>query len=164
MSELNDSGNKQLTQLERDQIPIEDKNLDGIIIFNKTTNQLERLRDRAWHPLIGDSASFLGLSDTPNKYVGSHGKIVRVNATETALEFYDPTTATNTFSIQVGNSSDYNFDIAHPLNVKDVQVAIIETSTGDKVQAGINIISVGLINVAFSIPPNVNEYTVIITK
>jgi len=164
MSELDNSGNKQLTQLERNQIPIENSALDGIIIFNKTTNQLERLRDRAWHPLIGDSASFLGLSDTPNAYTGANGKIVRVNATETGLEFYDPTTATNTFSVQVGNSFNFDFDIAHPLNVKDVQVTVLESSSGDEVQTGVNIISTGLVNVAFSIAPGVNEFTVVITK
>jgi len=164
MSELDNSGNKQLTQLERDQIPIENSALDGIIIFNKTTNQLERLRDRAWHPLIGDSASFLGLSDTPNSYVGKHGLALRVNAAETDVEFYDPSGLSNTFSIQVGNSANFDFDVVHPLNVKDVQVTVVESITGFKVQTGVDIIGIGLLNVAFSIPPGVNEFTVIITK
>ena len=126
MSSLDNSGNKQLTTQERDQIPVNNPALDGIIIFHKNLNRLERLRNRTWHPLIGDTGSFVGLSDTPG-VIGSVGSALRVNASQTGLEYFDPTAGTNTHTEQIGNSSDTIFTITHPLNTKFVQVAILET-------------------------------------
>ena len=163
-SELGNSGNKQLTTQERDQIPVHNKALDGIVIFNKTTNQLERLRDRVWQPLIGDSASFLALSDTPSNFTGSIGKATRVNSSGTGLEFYDPSSTTNTYTIQIGNSADTEFTINHPLNTKFVQVSILESVTGHEVEADKTIPSLNTVIVKFSIPPNVNEFTIVVTK
>lgn len=44
--------------------------------------------DTAISAVAGGSASFLGLTDTPSTYSGQAGKITRVNATNTGLEFY----------------------------------------------------------------------------
>ncbi len=162
MSELDNSGNKRLSTQERDEIPVHDKALDGIIIFNTTTNQLERLRDRVWQPLIGDSASFLALSDTPSSYTPNQA--IRANSAGNGLEFYDPSSQTNTYTIQIGNSADTSFTITHPLNTKFVQVTILESATGHEVEADKTIPSLNTVIVKFSIPPNVNEFTIVITK
>lgn len=158
------SGNKQLTTQERDQIPVHNKSLDGITIFNKDTNRLERLRDRLWEPLIGDAQSFAGLSDTPTGFpAGSAGKPVIVNASENGVTF-QLVGSTNTFIKQIGNASDTEFTITHTLDTKYVQVSILEAATDHKVEADVHITAHNTVTVKFSLPPNVNEFMVVITK
>jgi len=51
-----------------------------------------------WAIRVGDASltnTFLGLSDTPNSYVGQSKKLVRVNPSETALEFTNLASGTN---------------------------------------------------------------------
>lgn len=50
--------------------------------------------------------TFLGLTDTPNSYVGQTLKSVRVNAGETALEFYTPSASATTLADISGYSTD----------------------------------------------------------
>ena len=162
MSELDNSGNKRLSTQERDEIPVHDPALDGIIIFNTTTNQLERLKNRAWKPLIEESGSFLNLSDTPDSYTPNQA--IRVNANGTKLEFFDPSTQTNTYTEQIGNSADTEFTITHPLETKYVQVTVLESATGHEIITDVTMPSKNTVIVKFSVPPNVNEFTVVVTK
>lgn len=46
----------------------------------------------SWATSSGGSSTFLALTDTPSSYTGQTLKAVRVNAGETALEFYTPST------------------------------------------------------------------------
>lgn len=57
---------------------------------------------------IGDTL-FLGLGDTPNSYTGQAGKLVAVNAGETALEFIDAPTGSgaSTFTGLTDTPADY---------------------------------------------------------
>lgn len=52
--------------------------------------------DRTWTIAVGVD-NFLDLTDTPNSYSGQTLKAVRVNAGETALEFYVPASVISTF-------------------------------------------------------------------
>jgi hypothetical protein len=64
--------------------------------------------------------TFLKLEDTPDSYSGQTGKSVRVNAGETALEFYTPTTGTG--------------DVVGPASAVDNRIARFDGTTGKLIQ------------------------------
>lgn len=71
------------TTAERPQTPT-----DGMIRFNTETNEVEAFDGTEWVSL--QTGSFTDLTDTPDSFTGEGGKLVRVNATGTGLEFFTP--------------------------------------------------------------------------
>jgi hypothetical protein len=163
-SELDNSGVKQLTKLERDQIPVWQPELDGIIILNSDTRKLEHLVNRVWQPFSGVQA-FLDLIDTPSQFTGSENKYVRVNASGNGIEFTGIAVGTDsTWSELIGDNANTEFTSTHDLDVRYVQVSVYNTITGHKVTTGVDTPAVNTVVTAFSAPPATNEYIVVITK
>ncbi|MNR87619.1 hypothetical protein D3C72_185170 [compost metagenome] len=71
------------TTAERPQTPTE-----GMIRFNTETNEVEAYSGTDWVSL--QTANFTDLKDAPNSYTDQGGKLVRVNAAGTGLEFFTP--------------------------------------------------------------------------
>lgn len=59
--------------------------VNGMVIYNSTTNQVERYQAGAWGSF--GVATFLALTDTPSNYSGDGGKLAAVKAAEDGLEF-----------------------------------------------------------------------------
>lgn len=68
----------------------------------------------------GGSATFIGLTDVPATFVGQANKVVRVNAAETALEF---------FTLGAGTG-----DVVGPSSATDNAVARFDSTTGKLIQ------------------------------
>ncbi len=69
------------TTAERPQTPTA-----GMIRFNTETNEVEAFDGTEWVSL--QTGSFTDLTDVPSSYTGEEGKLVRVNAAGTGLEFF----------------------------------------------------------------------------
>lgn len=73
----------------------------GLILFDTDSSSYFQYTGSAWQNLYnsggagGGSTSFIGLTDVPASYSGESLKAVRVNAGETALEFYTPMTGSS---------------------------------------------------------------------
>ena len=70
--------------------------INGFIRYNTTTKVIEGYVDGVW-VVMGDTgsggvATFTDLSDTPNSYLGSANRLLRVNIGTTGIEFIDGNT------------------------------------------------------------------------
>lgn len=87
------------------------------------------------------AATFLELTDTPSSYSGQTGNAIRVNAGETALEFYDPATVvteTEVIAVALGDETTalttgtgkITFRIPYDFTLTDVRASLTTAGTG----------------------------------
>jgi len=79
----------------------------------------------------GGSSDFLGLTDTPDNYIGQTGRVVAVNVAENALEFVSPSAGTQTPWGQDINAANFNL-----LNLGYVDFNEIATPAAPAANAG----------------------------
>lgn len=77
--------------------------------------------DYAWSTLV---TTFLGLTDTPSSYASQSLKSVRVNAGETALEFFTPSAGATTFLALTDTPSSYGSQSLKAVRVNSGETAL----------------------------------------
>lgn len=105
------------------------------------------------NPSSGGS-TFTGLTDTPSAYTGEALKAVRVNAGETALEFYTPAGASKTLTVAVSDettdittgTAKITFRAPQAMTISAVRASLstaasVGTVTVDINEAGVSILS-----------------------
>lgn len=105
---------------------------DGEILNGQDLGDIQTAIDNHDHTFI--SGTFLGLTDTPGTYVGQSLKGVRVNAGETALEFYttgggggSAASYSRTFT-NADLTNDYRLGVAHLLGIKLVVCQVFDNN------------------------------------
>lgn len=66
-------------------------------------------------------------------------------------------------SVNLGDGAEDFFEFEHGLGTEDVDITLKENSTGQKVDADIEIVDEDTISIEFGIPPTTNQYRVTVT-
>lgn len=77
---------------------------EGWRLYVKDTDLDVIFTGLAWKTIPFPVTAFLGLSDTPQSFVGAGGHSVKVNAAESGLEYVAPPNENPTFNAQIGTA------------------------------------------------------------
>lgn len=127
--------------------------VDGTITIGSTTITFTQ---------FGGGSSYVGgagLVLTGNSFAVGAGTGIVVNADDVAI---DPAVVVRKFAANIGNGSLTTITVTHNLNTLDVQVQIVEISTGETVIADVVRTGVNAVDVTFAVAPTTNQFRTIV--